>query len=193
MSGGPGLALAARLGAAALAAACAAAALACGRPPESPGYEFMPNMAHSVPFDSFSPNPVTRDGLTLQAPVPGTVPRGRLPFHYAATPEDDERAGRELADPFAPTPGVLARGRAVYETFCLVCHGPRGLGDGPIIPKFPNPPSYRSERLRAFPAGRIYHVITLGTGLMPSYAAQIAPEDRWKLVRYVQTLQEGGR
>jgi hypothetical protein len=27
---------------------------------------------------------------------------------------------------------------------------------------------------------------------MPSYAAQIAPADRWKLVRYVQTLQEGG-
>jgi len=176
----------------ALAAMLCAFALACGRPPESPGYEFMPNMARSVPFDAFSPNPATRDGLTLQAPVPGTVARGHLPFHYAATPEDAERAGRELADPFAPTPAVLARGRAVYETFCLVCHGPRGLGDGPIIPKFPNPPSYRSERVRAFPAGRIYHVITLGTGLMPSYAAQIAPEDRWRLVRYVQTLQGGG-
>lgn len=172
--------------------AVSAAALACRRPPGSPGYEFMPDMAHSVPFDAFAPNPVTRDGLTLQAPVAGTMARGHLPFHYAATPEEAERAGRELRDPFPPSPAVLARGRAVYETFCRVCHGARGLGDGPIIPKFPNPPSYRSERVRAFPAGRIYHVVTLGSGLMPSYATQIVPEDRWKLIRYVQVLQAGG-
>ena len=40
------------------------------------GFEYMPDMAHSVPYDAYAPNPVTRDGKTLQAPVPGTVPRG---------------------------------------------------------------------------------------------------------------------
>jgi mono/diheme cytochrome c family protein len=173
-----------------VAAAClGAACLACGQPPASPGYEFMPDMAHSVPFDAFAPNPVTRDGLTLQRPVPGTVARGHLPFHYEATPEEAERAGRELRDPFPPTPEVLVRGQRVYETFCLVCHGARGQGDGPIIPKFPNPPSYASERVRAFPEGRIFHVVTRGTSIMPAYATQIAVADRWKLVRYVQVLQ----
>jgi mono/diheme cytochrome c family protein len=170
----------------------ALAVLGCRRPPDAPGYEFMPDMAHSVPFDAFAPNPVTRDGLTLQRPVPGTVARGHLPFHYAATPEEAERAGRELRDPFPPTPAVLARGRHLYETFCQVCHGARGLGDGPLIPKFPNPPAYTSERVRAFPEGRVFHVVTLGSGLMPAYGAQISPQDRWKLIRYVQGLQAGG-
>jgi mono/diheme cytochrome c family protein len=163
--------------------------LGCSRPGASPGWEFMPDMARSGRYNAFSPNPVTRDGLTLQRPVAGTLPRGALAFHYAATPEDAERAGRELHDPFAATPEVLARGAAVYATFCWVCHGPTGQGDGPLIPKYPNPPAYNSERVRAFPEGQIFHVITRGTSLMPSYATQISPEDRWRVVRYVQHLQ----
>src|SRR5207247_1861059 len=40
------------------------------------GYEYMPDMARSIPYDSFAANPVTRDGKTLQAPPPGTIARG---------------------------------------------------------------------------------------------------------------------
>jgi mono/diheme cytochrome c family protein len=162
-------------------------ALGCGK--THPGYEFIPDMARSVPYDAFDLNPVTRNGQTLQRPVAGTVARGALPFRYGATPEEAERAGRELADPFPPSSTVLARGEKVYRTFCWVCHGETGQGDGPIIPKFPNPPSYTSERVRALPEGQIFHVITRGKGLMPAYAAQISPEDRWMVIRYVQRLQ----
>lgn len=156
-------------------------------------YEFVPDMAHSVPYDAYAPNPVTRDGQTLQAPVPGTVPRGAIPDHYASTPEDAVRAGRELVNPIAPAGTALARGRAVYQTFCQVCHGPAGAGDGPLIPKFPNPPSYGSARLLGMPDGQIFHVITHGTAIMPGYAGQIAPDDRWKAVLYVRTLQAAQR
>jgi mono/diheme cytochrome c family protein len=162
-------------------------AMACGK--TRPGYEFIPDMARSVPYDAFDPNPVTANGQTLQRPVPGTVARGALPFRYGAGPEEAERAGRELINPFPATPEVLARGEVVYRTFCWVCHGETGQGDGPIIPKFPNPPSYTSERVRNLPEGRIFHVITRGSGLMPSYAAQISSDDRWKVVRFVQRLQ----
>jgi mono/diheme cytochrome c family protein len=171
-------------------------ALACGPDPSSPGVAYLPNMASAVSYDAYAPNPATRDGQTLQAPVPGTVPRGFRPHRYAATPADAERAGRELASPFqGPAPAAaLARGKAVYETFCLVCHGATGEGDGPLIPKYPNPPSYASERLLAMPDGQIFHVITRGTGgLMPGYAAQITPEDRWQVVLWVRHLQASRR
>jgi len=153
------------------------------------GFEYMPDMAHSVPYDAFAANPVTRDGKTLQAPVAGTVPRGFLPFRYGPGPEEADRAGRELTNPVPVTPASLAHGQALYQTFCLVCHGQSGKGDGPLVPKIPNPPSYSSERVRAFPAGRIYHVMSMGTGNMPSYASQISSEERWLIVQYVQTLQ----
>ncbi|HEV8581601.1 MAG TPA: cytochrome c [Thermoanaerobaculia bacterium] len=167
-----------------------AVAGATHRDSTSPGYQFMPDMAHSVPYDAYAPNRVTRDGATLQAPVPGTIPvAGPLPFRYAANPEGAARAGRELRNPFPPSPAVLARGQRVYQTFCAVCHGETGAGDGPLIPKFPNPPSYTSARLLQMPDGQIFHVITRGSGMMPAYAGQISPDDRWKAVRYVRRLQ----
>lgn len=158
--------------------------------PTSPGYEFMPDMARSVPYDAYAPNPVTRDGKTLQPPVPGTIAwNGPLPFHYAATPEDAVRAGLELHNPVPPTPAALARGHEVYQTFCAVCHGARGAGDGPLIPRFPNPPAYTSARLLDMPDGQIFHVITRGSGMMPAYGGQISPEDRWRAVHWLRRLQ----
>jgi mono/diheme cytochrome c family protein len=154
--------------------------------------EYMPDMAYSVPYDAFARNPVTRDGKTLQSPPPGTVPREGHPFRYAATPTDAERAGRELHNPIASSPEALARGQALYETFCLVCHGAEGRGDGPLVPKIPNPPAYTSTRVRAMAPGHIFHVISRGSGRMPSYAAQIPYEQRWFIVLYVGALRDRG-
>jgi len=173
-------------------AACmliAVASAACARQPERRGYEYMPDMAYSVPYDTFAPNPVTRNGMTQQVPVRGTIPRGFLPLHYSNSAADAERAGRELSNPYSSTPTTLEQGHRLYETFCLVCHGVVGDGDGPIVPRIPNPPAYSSERVRAMPPGRLFHVITFGSGRMPSYASQIPASDRWLIVTYVQTLQ----
>jgi len=166
------------------------AVLACDHT-QRPGFEYMPDMAHSLPYDSFAANPVTRDGKTLQPPVVGTLPRGFRRLHYQPTPEDALRAGRELRNPFAADEAHLAQGRQLYETFCLVCHGAQGKGDGPLVPKIPNPPSYSSERVRGMAAGQLFHVITFGSGRMPSYASQIAERDRWLIVGYVERLRRG--
>lgn len=164
--------------------------IACERDPKKPGYEVLPEMVHAVPYEAFAPNPVTPDGKTLQLPPEGSIPRGFLPYHYGSTPEEAERAGRELSNPIAKSPEALARGKQAYETFCLVCHGPAGKGDGPLIPKFPNPPSFTSRNIREYPDGRIFHIVTKGSGMMPPHASQISPEDRWKIVHYVRSLQQ---
>jgi mono/diheme cytochrome c family protein len=168
------------------------ASLACTGQQTKRAYEYMPDMAHSIAYDTFAPNPVTRNGITQQKPVPGTIPRGFMPLHYTKSVADAERAGRELVNPYASTREVLDRGRNLYETFCRVCHGPRGEGDGQLVPLIPSPPSYTSERVRAMPPGRLFHVITFGSGRMPSYASQVPVDDRWAIVTYVQTLRERG-
>lgn len=176
--------LAVALGVAALTSLCA-----CGGEPASPGWEYMPDMVHSVAYDAFAPNPVTADRKTLRRPAEGTVPRGFRPFPYGPGPEEAERAGRELRNPLPPTPEVLARGEKLYGTFCRPCHGVTGQGDGPVTEKFPPPPAYTSTGTRDLPPGRLYHVISQGSGRMPSYATQIDATDRWRLVHWVRTLQ----
>jgi mono/diheme cytochrome c family protein len=182
------------MGLAALAALALALAAPAGcKPGERPGSEYMPDMARDPAYDAFTPNPATRDGITLQRPVPGTVARGQRPFRYAGGEAEAGRAGRELANPYRATPDVMARGKALYRIYCQVCHGERGKGDGPIAGKIPPPPSYLSDRLLAFPAGRMFHVITRGANKMPSYAAQLAPDERWQVVTYVRAeLQRRG-
>jgi mono/diheme cytochrome c family protein len=167
----------------------AGASIACARQSPHRGYEYMPDMAYSVPYDTFAPNPVTRDGMTQQRPVAGTIPRGFLPLHYTRSEGDAERAGRELSNPHPPTAATIEQGHRLYDTFCLVCHGASGDGDGPLVPLIPNPPAYSSERVRAMAAGRLFHVITFGSGRMPSYASQLAASDRWLIVAYVDALR----
>jgi len=58
-----------------------------------------------------------------------------------------------------------------------------------LVPLIPNPPAYSSDRVRAMPPGQLFHVITFGSGRMPSYASQVPAADRWSIVAYVQTLQ----
>ena len=55
-------------------------------PAPSTNLEYMPDMVASVAYDSFAPNPVTRDGRTLMAPPAGTIPRGYRPLHFGPGP-----------------------------------------------------------------------------------------------------------
>jgi mono/diheme cytochrome c family protein len=166
-------------------------ALAACKPGDLPGSEYMPDMARGPAFDAFAPNPATRNGITLQRPVAGTIARGQRPLHYGTGEAEAVRAGRELRSPHPASAENLARGKALYRIYCQVCHGERGAGDGPIAGKIPPPPSYRSARLLAYPPGRIFHVISRGANKMPSYAAQLAPDERWLVVTYVRSALQG--
>jgi mono/diheme cytochrome c family protein len=169
----------------------AAAMLTGCEPGDKPGPEYMPDMARGPGYKAFAPNAATRNGITLQRPVAGTIKRGFHPFHYDKGEAEAVRAGVELTNPFHPTEATLAKGKALYEIYCVVCHGDQGKGDGPISSKIPPPPSYKSERLLAYPPGRIFHVITMGANKMPSYAVQLAPEERWLVITYVRSQLQG--
>ena len=166
--------------------------IGCGASGNDRAREYIPDMARGPAYKAFAPNAATRTGLTLQAPVAGTIARGHQVFHFGPGEEEAARAGRELANPLPLSAGTIEDGRGLYQTYCLVCHGANGKGDGPLVVagKIPTPPAYTSVRVAPFPPGRIFHVVTMGTQKMPSYAALLTPGERWKVVAYVsRTLQ----
>jgi len=146
---------------------------------EEPGTVYMPDMVYSPAYKA------QKEGSMIP-PVKGTIPRDFATYTYV---NDPDAAGRELKNPLKPTRVVLKRGEHLYNTYCIVCHGTAGEGDGSIIPKFPRPPSLQSDKVRNWPDGRIFHVITAGQNLMPSYASQISSGDRWPIIHYVRALQ----
>ena len=163
------------------------------RDPGSPGTEFLPDMARSPAWLPQFDGAPTADGLAERPRVPGVVVRGALPFRYGPAPEEAERAGRELSNPFAKTDAAaLARGAEVYGRFCAPCHGPDGGGEGPVVRRgMLRPPSLLAERALAMKDGQAFHILTMGQGNMASYAVQVPPEDRWKAILHVRKIQEG--
>ena len=151
--------------------------------------EWPTQMQYSPAYLSQTPNPVLPNGMTQQMPVAGTIARGYQPFHYGPGPDEATRAGNELKSPLKPTEENLARGRQVFASYCAVCHGATGAGDGPLIPKYPNPPAYNTDKSRALADGNMFHVITMGRKDMPSHAAQVSFEDRWRVILYIRKLQ----
>lgn len=133
-----------------------------------------------------SASAVFTDGFGMRNPVEGTIPRGFTPYQYAGQPEAAEE---NLINPLPVSKQVLELGQQKYDTFCSPCHGYYGEGDSRLRGQFPNPPSIHSEKLRSWKDGRIFHVITDGQNIMPSYAGQLTVEERWAVVHYTRVLQ----
>jgi len=140
-------------------------------------------------------NPLSRsdffsDQRSERPPVEGTIARGELRADtYFYTGKTGNTPGDYM--PFPVTKEVLERGRERYNIYCAPCHSRVGDGNG-FIPSrgFPRkPPSYHIPRLQKAPLGYFYDVITSGFGIMPDYASQIPPRDRWNIVAYVRALQ----
>jgi len=132
------------------------------------------------------------------APVAGTVPVGGV------EPVVDLRTADQLANLRTRTSESINRGRFLYDTYCLVCHGTAGKGDGPVSSAgggpFPAVRSLVSDTVSRKSDGYLYGVIVnaqaMGRGLMPRYGDKVRGVDRWDLVNYVRTLQaevRGGR
>jgi len=136
------------------------------------------SMKHQAKAGTQSSPELWAGGPPRQPPPAGTIAEGALADAQA------------LTNPPPLTKALIDRGQQRYDIFCIVCHGPTGDGDGPVVKRgFPAPPSYHIPRLVAAPPAYIVDVITHGHGVMYSYADRVAPADRWAIAAYVKTLQ----
>jgi mono/diheme cytochrome c family protein len=88
---------------------------------------------------------------------------------------------------------IVSRGKKLFETNCLMCHGSAGFGDGQLAQRGVPTVSLLSDKARALTDGQIFHVLTLGQGQnMASYAAQLSEQERWLIAGYVRKLQKQG-
>lgn len=153
-----------------------------------------PNMDQQSRFDPQEPNPMFADGRAMRPPVAGAVAVGSLQ-------EDDHYYRGKVAGANADTlpeqvvldEKLLARGQERYDIYCAVCHGRTGAGDGIVTERgMLKPPSYYEDRVKAFPIGELFDVISNGVRNMSGYRAQIPVEDRWAIAAYVRALQLSG-
>jgi len=164
----------------------------CDRDKNNPGYDYFPDMAYTKAYKTYAPNPNFYDGKTLQSPVEGTISRTAENYPYKKNDTDLMKAAK-IKNPLQPDTGNLARGEKVYQTICLQCHGDKADGKGSLYTsgKFTYPPAnLTSVKTTNRTDGELYHIVTVGMGLMPAHGIIVRPEDRWKVIMYIRCLQK---
>jgi mono/diheme cytochrome c family protein len=133
--------------------------------------------------DSLKPSRGNPQG---SVPVTGMAMAG-FQVSYAALPATiDSMAG--IANPVPVSEASLVNGRKYFQINCAVCHGDKGMGDGPAT-KFGMPGiNLTMDITKARSDGYIFGMIRNGRGLMPPYN-RIEEADRWDVVNYLRGLQ----
>ncbi|HUQ20770.1 MAG TPA: cytochrome c [Gemmatimonadaceae bacterium] len=133
--------------------------------------------------DSLSPS---RGSPQYSVPVTGSAVAG-YQVSYAALPGTIDSMA-PLVNPTRVSEASLVNGRKYFQINCSVCHGEKGMGDGPAT-KFGMPGiNLIGDVTKARTDGYIFGMIRNGRGLMPPYN-RIEEMDRWDVVNYVRGLQ----
>jgi len=181
-------------------AAMLLAVAGCSDVKRTPGKVYMPDMANSRAYETYSVNPVFADGRTSQGPVAGTVKRGEeFPVHMEMDKLGDTAnyyASRSVPNPIdSLTADQLKETERLYLINCGICHGAKLDGNGPLWKDgdgpYPSKPAalVGDAKYELMPDGQMFYSITFGKNLMGSYASQLSAKQRWQVIRYIKTKQ----
>jgi mono/diheme cytochrome c family protein len=172
----------------------------------SPGRVYMPDMAYSRAYETYSVTPEQQEALLKKGihysniPVAGTIKRGELmPF----TVEKDKLgdtvnyvASRLVKNPIPEIDSAsMVEAERLYLVNCAICHGPKLDGNGPLYRggdgPFPAKPAtlVGDKKYEAMPEGQMYYSMTYGKNKMGSYASQLDTRQRWMVVDYIKSRQ----
>lgn len=176
-------------------------AASCSKSPNSPGYEYMPDMYRSPSVEAYVDynHP---DVISARIPAKGTIPFSadpakaifNFPYPFTESVEGYEKSAM-LKNPIPYSKEVMEEGKRLYGQFCTHCHGEKGDGQGQIVlnGKLTGVPAYNTGAVKDLPEGKMFHSMTYGKGLMGAHASQLNKEERWKIVHYVKFLQNDGK
>jgi hypothetical protein len=162
--------------------------------------KWFPQMKRQPAIQAFE-EVLHRDQMQGFVPPDGTVPVGSSGLPDLAAM--DMVSQDALTNPVPATLESLKNGEVLFARYCATCHGPLGMGDGPVAAASGFAPSNTgpfplilpvngpASMARVFSDGHIYTTMSLGRGRMPNYN-RIPPMERWDVLNYLREINGQG-
>jgi mono/diheme cytochrome c family protein len=117
---------------------------------------------------------------------------GRIAAQDAAAPAPwvAPEDAKKVKNPVPTTQESLAAGEQLFTDNCVLCHGEKGMGDGPGAKTIKvKPANFTDPKLQASETdGSLFWKMTNGRGPMPSWRDTLSDQERWQLVGYIRKL-----
>ncbi len=184
--------------------------VSCSDIKRKPGRVYMPDMAYSRAYESYSVTEEVKDSLQKHGihfsnmPVPGTIKRGEMfPFSLVKDKDGDSTnyvASKQIKNPIASLDSDQSvEAERLYLVNCGICHGTKLDGNGPLYKggdgPFPAKPANLAGDAKyiAMPDGQMFYSATYGKNKMGSYASQLDTRQRWMVIHYIKSKQSAGK
>jgi mono/diheme cytochrome c family protein len=113
--------------------------------------------------------------------------------HGYGYPRGMPQVAAQRSNPVAADAGSVEEGERLYQANCAVCHGGRGLGNGPAARSLSVRPANLVARVPRRGDGELARVIAGGRGPMPAWRGTLSERQIWEVVSYLRVLAAGVR
>jgi mono/diheme cytochrome c family protein len=98
-----------------------------------------------------------------------------------------ERGAKNVRNPIPPTQDSIERGRALFQTNCVACHGQSGRGDGPAAATLLVKPADLTEHAQLHPDADLFEWISNGKNqAMPAFSGKLSENERWHIINFIR-------
>lgn len=184
--------------------------VSCSDIKRKPGRVYMPDMAYSRAYETYSVTEEDREALQKKGinysnlPVAGTIKRGELfPFPLDKDKEGDSTnyvASKLVHDPLTMLDSnEMIEANRLFLVNCGICHGSKLDGNGPLYRggdgPYPAKPAtlVGDAKYEAMPEGQMFYSVTYGKNKMGSYASQLDARQRWMVISYIKSKQSANK
>ena len=101
------------------------------------------------------------------------------------------KSADKLKNPLKDNKEAAKEGKKLFSTYCVVCHGDKGEGNGSAAAALnPKPKNLTSSAVQKQTDGAIFWKITTGNSPMLSWESTLSKKQRWQLVDFIRQLKK---
>ncbi len=96
-----------------------------------------------------------------------------------------------IENPFNGNKDAIKKGKKLFTSMCVICHGIKGKGDGVAGAALsPKPANFTLKTIQDQTDGALFWKLTNGKAPMAAYKDMLTKEQRWQLINYLRTFKK---